>query len=68
MKKRFDRSGTARRKAATAVAALTMALVLAVGGAGAATLLSAQPETLTVGAVVPPYHRRGTAGKQPGSG
>ena len=53
MKKRFDRSGTARRKAATAVAALTMALVLAVGGAGAAALLSAQPETLTVGAVVP---------------
>ena len=53
MKKRFDRSGTARRKAAIAVAALTMALVLAVGGAGAATLLSAQPETLTVGAVVP---------------
>lgn len=52
MKKRFDRSGTARRKAAAAVAALTMALVLAVGGAGAATLLSAQPETLTVGAVV----------------
>lgn len=36
----------------TAVAALTIALVLAVGGAGAATLLSAQPETLTVGAVV----------------
>ena len=28
MKKRFDRSGTARRKAAAAVAALTMALVL----------------------------------------
>ena len=53
MKKRFDRSGTARRKAAAAVAALTMALVLAVSGAGAATLLSAQPETLTVGAVVP---------------
>ena len=53
MKKRFDRSGTARRKAATAVAALTMALVLAVGGVGAATLLSAQPQTLTVGAVVP---------------
>ena len=53
MKKRFDRSGTARRKAAAAVAALTMALVLAVGGAVAATLLSAQPETLTVGAVVP---------------
>ena len=53
MKKRFDLSGTARRKAAAAVAALTMALVLAVGGAGAATLLSAQPETLTVGAVVP---------------
>lgn len=53
MKKRFDRSGTARRKAAAAVAALTMALVLAVGGAGAVTLLSAQPETLTVGAVVP---------------
>ena len=53
MKKRFDRSGTARRRAAAAVAALTMALVLAVGGAGAATLLSAQPETLTVGAVVP---------------
>ena len=53
MKKRFDRSGTTRRKAAAAVAALTMALVLAVGGAGAATLLSAQPETLTVGAVVP---------------
>ena len=53
MKKRFDRSGTARRKAAAAVAALTMALVLAVGGAGAATLLSAQPQTLTVGAVVP---------------
>lgn len=53
MKKRFDRSGTARRKAAAAIAALTMALVLAVGGAGAATLLSAQPETLTVGAVVP---------------
>ena len=53
MKKRFDRSGTARRKAVTAVAALTMALVLAVGGAGAATLLSAPPETLTVGAVVP---------------
>ena len=53
MKKRFDRSGTVRRKAVTAVAALTMALVLAVGGAGAATLLSAQPETLTVGAVVP---------------
>ena len=53
MKKRFDRSGTARRKAVTAIAALTMALVLAVGGAGAATLLSAQPETLTVGAVVP---------------
>lgn len=53
MKKRFDRSGTARRKAAAAVAALTMALVLAVGGAGAASLLSAQPETLTVGAVVP---------------
>lgn len=53
MKKRFDRSGTARCKAVTAVAALTMALVLAVGGAGAATLLSAQPETLTVGAVVP---------------
>lgn len=53
MKKRFDRSGTARRKAAAAVAALTMALVLAVGGTGAATLLSAQPETLTVGAVVP---------------
>ena len=53
MKKRFDRSGTARRKAAAAVAALTMALVLAVGGAGAATLLSAQPEPLTVGAVVP---------------
>ncbi len=53
MKKRFDRSGTARRKAVTAVAALTMALVLAVGGVGAATLLSAQPETLTVGAVVP---------------
>ena len=52
MKKRFNLSGTARRKAATAVAALTMALVLAVGGAGAATLLSAQPETLTVGAVV----------------
>ena len=52
MKKRFDRSGTARRKAVTAIAALTMALVLAVGGAGAATLLSAQPETLTVGAVV----------------
>ena len=52
MKKRFDRSGTARRKAA-AVAALTMALVLAVGGVGAASLLSAQPETLTVGAVVP---------------
>ena len=52
MKKRFDRSGTARRKAA-AIAALTMALVLAVGGAGTATLLSAQPETLTVGAVVP---------------
>ena len=53
MKKRFDRSGTARRKAVTVVAALTMALVLAVGGAGAATLLSAQTETLTVGAVVP---------------
>lgn len=53
MKKRFDRSGTARRKAVTAVAALTMALVLAVGGTGAAALLSAQPETLTVGAVVP---------------
>ncbi len=53
MKKRFDRSGTARRKAAAAIAALTMALVLAAGGAGAATLLSAQPETLTVGAVVP---------------
>lgn len=53
MKKRFDRSGTARRKAVTAIAALTMALVLAVGGAGAATPLSAQPETLTVGAVVP---------------
>ena len=53
MKKRFDRSGTARRKAAAAVAALTMALVLAVGGTGAATLLSAQPEALTVGAVVP---------------
>ena len=53
MKKRFDRSGTARRKAAAAVAALTIALVLAVGGTGAATLLSAQPETLTVGAVVP---------------
>lgn len=53
MKKRFDRSGTARRKAVTAIAALTMALVLAVGGAGAAPLLSAQPETLTVGAVVP---------------
>lgn len=53
MKKRFDRSGTARRKAVTAIAALTMALVLAVGGAGAATLLSAQPETLTVDAVVP---------------
>ncbi len=53
MKKRFDRSGTARRKAAAAVAALTMALVLAVSGTGAATLLSAQPETLTVGAVVP---------------
>lgn len=53
MKKRFNRSGTARRKAAAAVAALTMALVLAVGGTGAATLLSAQPETLTVGAVVP---------------
>ena len=53
MKKRFDRSGTARRKAAAAVAALTMALVLAVGGVGAASLLSAQPETLTVGAVVP---------------
>ena len=53
MKKRFDLSGTARRKAATAIAALTMALVLAVGGTGAATLLSAQPETLTVGAVVP---------------
>lgn len=52
MKKRFDRSGTARRKAA-AVAALTIALVLAVGGAGAASPLSAQPETLTVGAVVP---------------
>ena len=52
MKKRFERSGTARRKAA-AVAALTIALVLAVGGTGAATLLSAQPETLTVGAVVP---------------
>ena len=52
MKKRFDRSGTARRKAA-AVAALTMALVLAVGGVGAASLLSAQPEALTVGAVVP---------------
>ena len=27
MKKRFDRSGTARRKAVTAVAALTMALL-----------------------------------------
>lgn len=53
MKKRFDRSGTARRKAAAAVAALTMALVLAVQTAGAVTLLSAQPETLTVGAVVP---------------
>lgn len=53
MKKRFDRSVTARRKAAAAVAALTMALVLAVGGAGVAPLLSAQPETLTVGAVVP---------------
>ena len=53
MKKRFERSGTARRKAAAAVAALTMALVLAVGGAGAVTLLSAQPQTLTVGAVVP---------------
>lgn len=53
MKKRFDLSGTARRKAATAVAALTMALVLAVGGTGAAALLSAQPETLTVGAGVP---------------
>ena len=53
MKKQFDRSGTARRKAVTAIAALTMALVLAVGGAGAATLLYAQPETLTVGAVVP---------------
>ena len=53
MRKRFDLSGTARRKAATAIAALTMALVLAVGGTGAATLLSAQPETLTVGAVVP---------------
>ena len=53
MKKRFDLSGTARRKAAAAVAALTMALVLAVSGTGAATLLSAQPETLTVGAVVP---------------
>ena len=53
MKKRFDRSGTARRKAAAAIAALTIALVLAVGGARAATLLSAQPETLTVGAVVP---------------
>lgn len=53
MKKRFNRSGTARRKAAAAVAALTMALVLAVGGTGAATLLSAQPETLAVGAVVP---------------
>ena len=53
MKKRFDLSGTARRKAAAAVAALTMALVLAVGGTGAVTLLSAQPQTLTVGAVVP---------------
>lgn len=53
MKKRFDRSGTVRRKAAAAVAALTMALVLAVGGVGAAPLLSAQPDTLTVGAVVP---------------
>ena len=52
MKKRFERSGTACRKAA-AVAALTMALVLALGGVGAASLLSAQPETLTVGAVVP---------------
>ena len=52
MKKRFNRSGTARRKAAAAIAALTMALVLAVGGAGATPLLSAQPETLTVGAVV----------------
>ena len=53
MKKRFNLSGTARRKAAAAVAALTMALVLAVGGVGAASLLSAQPQTLTVGAVVP---------------
>ena len=52
MKKLFDRSGTARRKAA-AVAALTLALVLAVGGVGAALLLSAQPQALTVGAVVP---------------
>ena len=53
MKKRFDRSGTNRRKAAAAVAALTMALVLAVGGVGTVPLLSAQTQTLTVGAVVP---------------
>ena len=52
MKKRFDRSGITRRKAA-AVAALTMALVLAVGGVGTVPLLSAQTQTLTVGAVVP---------------
>ena len=70
MKKRFDRSGTARRKAVTAVAALTMALVLAVGGAGAATLLSAQPKTLTVGAVVPHITCPGSGehGDCPGAG
>ena len=67
MKKRFDRSGTARRKAVTAVAALTMALVLAVGGAGAATLLSAQPETLTVGAVVPHVTAEAQQAELPGS-
>jgi len=43
MKKRFDRSGTARRKAVTAIAALTMALVLAVGGAYHPAALRSHP-------------------------
>ena len=53
MKNRHKGNGTPRRTAACAVAALAMALVVAVGGVSTASLLAAQPEALTVGAVMP---------------
>lgn len=53
MKNRDNGNGAPRRTAACAVAALAMVLAVAVGGVSTASLLAAQPEALTVGAVMP---------------